>query len=234
MSRIDHVTGFAVAPRLSPVPDARPGRRAAAPALWSVSRPGRVRRAAGRAGCVSSGLVGGQAVRASRSAREGFSPSSLDRLADLGGDARRVDAQDAPQVGGRCVVDELGARQTDRAGRAARAAADRPSRRRPAARARPEPNPPLTTLSSSVTTSFLPRACSKISSRVERLGVAGVDDRDRPTLLCQRVGRLHAAHDDGPKADDEQVACPRAGPRPGRPESVSGSTAGRSRPESRG
>ena len=87
-----------------------------------------------------------------------------DRLAHLLGDAGHVDAQVAPQVTHRAVVDEVVRRQADDLDRS-RAATRRRTRRPRVPRARPEPKPPATTLSSSVTTSFLPRACRRIVSR---------------------------------------------------------------------
>ena len=164
---------------------ARPGRDRAR---------GRARRPGRRAARVALALVLRRSfVSAGRARRRdvGRAPESdaSHRLADLLGDARRVDAQVAAQVADRAVVDEMVGRQADEVGPAARAAIGRPAPPRRSPRARPSRSHRSTTLSSSVTMSFLPRALARISSRVERLGEASVDDADRPAIGGQRDRR---------------------------------------------
>ena len=69
------------------------------------------------------------------------------------------------------------------------------------------PKPPAAALSSSVTTSRLPRRRVDDQPRVEGLGEPGVDDTHRPALGRQPVGDLDAAHHDGPEAHDEQLGA---------------------------
>ena len=108
----------------------------------------------------------------------------------------------------------------------------RPSRASSSASRTADPNPPVTTLSSNVTTSRLPRAWSRISSAVERLREPGVDDADRPALAPRARRRPRRARmtigpkptnrtsspsrSTSPLADrDRPSARPRGSPKPG-------------------
>ena len=69
------------------------------------------------------------------------------------------------------------------------------------------PKPPVTTLSSNVTTSCLPRAWSRISSRSSGFAKrALITPTDQPSRV-ERVGGLERPRDDRPEADEQQVAA---------------------------
>ena len=157
------------------------------------------------------------------------------RVGDLCVDALHVETDEMPQVRDR-------SRGPRSAPRGCRCAAPAPTGdagsvhalRFAAARGRRCRSRPGRALSSSVTTSRLPRAASTIRSRSRGLAHTRVDDAHRPALGRQTVGHREAALDDGPEADEQRCHRPRAAPRPGRPGPAPGSTAGRSKPASRG
>ena len=217
----------------SPVPT-RTRRPAGGPGPASASRPSpRSTRSWSRRTAAQAGVTSARLGRFAR--RRGPGADGGQRLADLAREALDVEADQASQVGDRAVVDEA-VRQPDRMTRnrdrpQAPASASLPRRAPPARRRRSRPP---ATLSSSVTTRRLPRAVRRM-----QLASSGLANRalmtptDQPSA-ASRSATSSRAHDDRPEADDEQVRRPRAAARPARPGWASGSTAGRSKPASRG
>ena len=115
-----------------------------------------------------------------------------DRLADLAGEAGGIEPVDPTQVDDRAMVHEPVAGDAQDAHGHRRAGRDRSARASSIASSTPLPKPPVTTLSSKVTTSRAPRARVHDRRPVERLGEPGVDDPDAPALGGQRVGRRPA------------------------------------------
>ena len=128
-----------------------------------------------------------------------------ERLANLGREAGRVEPEHPSQVGDGAVIDEPVARDADDPD-ARRRAARRPSGGPPRSpRGRRDPNPPVSTLSSNVTTSRLPRAWSRISSRSSGFAKrALITPIDQPSAV-ERVGGLEGARDDRAEPDEQQV-----------------------------
>ena len=93
----------------------------------------------------------------------------------------------------------------------------------------PDPNPPVSTLSSNVTTSFLPRAWSRIRSRSSGCGEAGVDHADRPPVAASASAASSARATIGPNpTKSTSMPSRRTSPRPiGR---TSGSIAAQAEP----
>ena len=180
------------------------------------------RRLAGRAG---AGVPGVGRARVSRERGE--------RLLDLRRDPGDVESQQPPQIGDRAVVHEPVARDADDPERRL-AIAGSTSRASSSTSSTAEPKPPVTTLSSSVTTSRMPRACSRISWR--SIGLANralITPTDQPSA-AEDVRDGERAHDDRPEARPAGRRRRRGGTSP-RPTGIgAGVTAGTSNPGSRG
>ena len=154
-------------------------------------RPGRDRPAAGRAG---SRLGCGRRLRrcGPRAARprDGVSPSVVDRLADLGRRCRpRRCAGPRRRSADRAVIDELVAPgcRCSRTGSSRRAASARPASASASSTA--EPKPPADDALLERHDQLLAARLLEDQLAIERLGVARVDDADRPALRGQRARR---------------------------------------------
>ena len=133
-------------------------------------------------------------------------PECLDRLADLGRQARSVEPEDAPQVGDGSVVDELVARDADDPDRGL---AERRISGASLLDELQDPAPEATDRDA-----FLERDDQLLATglvedelAVERSSVPRVDDPDRPAVVLELCGGLERPHHDRPEADEQQVAA---------------------------
>ena len=238
-----------------PPPPRAPCRPAPAPARGCASRPGRARRAAGRAGmrCAfapvgrssdvtrlswhsplhadvcRSGAPDSVADAAPGRAAAARPASRRERLADLRGEAGGVEAEDAAQVRRRSRGRRTGRPGSRRSGRRPRGSAGSARRASSSSSRTPIPKPPVTTLSSNVTTSCLPRAWSRISWRSSGLANrALMTPTDQPSASSASAASTRAPR----SARTRRTAGrgPRAGPRPGRSGAIAGSTGGEPEP----
>ena len=137
----------------------------------------------------------------------GCRPSASDRLAHLAGQARRHRA--AARGAGRPPT--RGRRTGRRGCRSTRTATSRSAgsarRASSSSSSTPLPKPPVTTLSSNVTTSRLPRAASRMSCRSSGLANRALMTPTHQPSACERVGGLEGPSHDRPEADEQQVAA---------------------------